>query len=404
MVGVVVVEAGEVVGVVGVDDPVVGMTTWVALYTLLYEGSLGCVEVWYSMCSGFVICKYYLPAQVVGVVGVIAGAVLIGNAALQVPEYLRAGASGGFGYDPIALDIVMALVGNFPFGVKRGASQEAFVPHRLPPNDTILLHQHQKSSAFCVVDSYHPVADMWLRRDGVGTGAVACLMPDPDTMALDSPEGKLDMNVESIGVQFQSPAQYDHYHGETVSRKLVPRAAHWGARSMSVGRMALCLAGDEHNGVVVGVGHWESADLVMCSVVFVGVKPELLLEIAAHGGLDVGASAVLAVPIDPQSRHPPTVGSSSQTPPPATFDVRTSPKPLEQSTEGDKRIPVCFFLLPAQARADGEQRRIVRRSESGRNSGIIIPAAYVLVSRPQAVVHCPMFPKAPRPNSKFLPR
>lgn len=71
----------------------------------------------------------------------------------------------------------------------------------------------------------------------------------------------------------------------------------------------------DHNGVVVGDGHWESAGSVM-SAVSAGVKPNLLFEIAAPGELDVGASAAAVVSIDPQSRHPPKV---SQTPPPATF-------------------------------------------------------------------------------------
>ena len=73
----------------------------------------------------------------------------------------------------------------------------------------------------------------------------------------------------------------------------------------------------EHNGADVGDGHWESADSVM-SAASAGVKPNLLFEIAAPGGLDVGASAAAAVSIDPQSLHPPKV---SQTPPPATFGV-----------------------------------------------------------------------------------
>ena len=94
------------VGVVEVDDPVVGMTTWVILYTLLDGGSLGCVEA-QSVCDRVVFYNdhYRLSlkmqtAQEVGaegaVVMVVAG--LVGKVASQVPEHLRAEALGGFGY------------------------------------------------------------------------------------------------------------------------------------------------------------------------------------------------------------------------------------------------------------------------------------------------------------------
>lgn len=117
---------------------------------------------------------------------------------------------------------VAVLVANFPFGVKVGF-QDAFALHRLPPNDTIL--HHQKSSAFCVADSYHPgwAVGMWLKRNGVDTGAGTCLTPpDLDPIALDSLE--LDMNVESTAVQFQLLAQYNH--DATVLSNIIPDAAH----------------------------------------------------------------------------------------------------------------------------------------------------------------------------------
>ena len=87
----------------------------------------------------------------------------------------------------------VVLVADSPFGLKVGF-QDAFVPHRNPPNDAI--HHHQISSAFCAADSYHLgwAVEIWL-RSGVDSGAGTS---DPDPMALDSPE--LGMNVELTAV------------------------------------------------------------------------------------------------------------------------------------------------------------------------------------------------------------
>ena len=104
------VEAGVVVGVEEVDDPVGVITAWVTLYTLLDGDSLDCVEAQYSMDSRVVFCKGHYSsswktqqtAQEVVVV-VIVVVVLVGEFASQVPACSRAGVSGGFGYGRLFL-------------------------------------------------------------------------------------------------------------------------------------------------------------------------------------------------------------------------------------------------------------------------------------------------------------